>query len=182
MPRGLFTIDTGADKIAMLNIWPLAIPDAAQEGFSAFVSSISMSADTQLKPWTVTSPYFNSGNLNATTGNYTVPATGRYFIAATVSYTLNSALTLSLGAGITPWFIVRRSAPSSRDLITGLLPLLNVAVTLLTLRAVLGAGTVTLTGEVQLNAGDTVGLYYVADGMTLTLSIDSAVWSINRIT
>ncbi len=166
----------------MLNIWPLAIPNAAQEGFSAFLSSLSLSADAQLRPWTVTSPYFNSGNLDATTGDYTVPATGRYFIAATVSYTLNSAITISLGAGITPSFVVRRSAPSSADLVSGLLPLLNVAVTFLSLRAVLGAGTVTLTGEAQLNAGDTVGLYYVADGLTLTLNIESAVWSVNRIT
>ncbi|WP_444659017.1 hypothetical protein ACRQV7_00350 [Caproiciproducens sp. R2] len=165
----------------MLNIWPLAIPNAAQEGFSALISSLSLSADAQLKPWTAASPYFNSGNLDAAAGNYTVPATGRYSIAATVSYTLNAAITISLGAGITPSFIVRRSAPSSADLISGLFPLLNIAVTVLSLRAVLGAGTVALAGEAQLNAGDTVGLYYAADGMTLPLNIESAVWSVNRI-
>lgn len=71
-------------------------------------------------------------------------------------------------------------------MITGLFPVLNVNVALvLSLRTVLGNGTVTLAGDVELTAGDTVGLFYVADGLTLTLDLGGpsapVTWSIHQI-
>ncbi|WP_234973040.1 hypothetical protein [Paenibacillus vortex] len=56
----------------------------------------------------------------------------------------------------------------------------------LTLRAVLGNGAVTLAGDVQLNAGDVVGLFYDANGLTISLNLGGAtssgiVWSIFRL-
>ena len=83
--------------------------------------------------------------------------------------------------------VIRRIAPTTTDLISGLFPILNVNVALLlTLRAVLGNGTVTLAGEVELTAGDTVGLFYEADGLTIGLDLggtgNGIVWSAQRIT
>ncbi|MFP3473089.1 hypothetical protein R0J90_23815, partial [Micrococcus sp. SIMBA_144] len=62
----------------------------------------------------------------------------------------------------------------------------NIAL-LLSLRVILGNGTVTLTGDVILNAGDVIGLFYEASGLTIGLNIGSAspsgtVFSVYRIT
>jgi len=68
-----------------------------------------------------------------------------------------------------------------------LFPLLNVNVAIvLSLRAILGNGTVNLAGDVELAAGDIIGLFYVSDGLTVNLNlggVDSGgiVWSIHRI-
>ncbi|MFR9149779.1 MAG: hypothetical protein ACLVLD_10220 [Hungatella sp.] len=131
-------------------------------------------------------PYFNSGNFNPATGNYTVPATGRYIIEATINYATTAVITIALGAGINPAFVVQRSSPTVTSLITGLFPILNVNIALiLSLRTILGSGTVTLAGEVQLNAGDIIGLYYVANGLTIGLNLGGSgsgiVWSVNQI-
>nr|WP_312578768.1 hypothetical protein [Sedimentibacter sp.] len=163
-------------------------PNLALEGFSAFLPAVSTSASTQLTGWTVTSPYFDSPTFDEITGNYTVPATGNYSIYATINYSTTAAITISLGAGIDPAFVVRRTSPTVTDLISGLFPLLNVNVALvLTLRTILGNGTVTLAGEVELDAGDVVGLFYEANGLTIPLDLGGTgtpgiVWSINRLT
>lgn len=73
------------------------------------------------------------------------------------------------------------------DLISGLFPLLDVNVALvLTLRTILGNGTVTLSGQVQLDAGDVVGLFYVANGLTIPLTLGGTgtpgiVWSMVQL-
>lgn len=161
-------------------------PTATSEGFSAFLSTASVSASSQLTGWSVAAPYFNSGNFNPATGNYTVPATGRYIIEATINYATTAVITIALGAGINPAFVVQRSSPTVTSLITGLFPILNVNIALiLSLRTILGSGTVTLAGEVQLNAGDIIGLYYVANGLTIGLNLGGSgsgiVWSVNQI-
>ena len=161
-------------------------PTVTSEGFSAFLSTASVSASSQLTGWSVAAPYFNSGNFNPTNGNYTVPATGRYIIEATINYATTAVITIALGAGINPAFVVQRSSPTVTSLITGLFPILNVNIALiLSLRTILGSGTVTLAGEVQLNAGDIIGLYYVANGLTIGLNLGGSgsgiVWSVNQI-
>lgn len=163
-------------------------PNFAAEGFSAFLSTVIMSSNSQLTNWSVASPYYGNANFNPTTGNYTVPVTGRYSIAATINYTTTAAINVGLGAGINPYFVVQRTSPTATNLVTGLLPILNANVALvLSLRAVLGNGTVTLAGEVSLTAGNIVGLYYVANGMTISLNIgngasNGVVWSMHEIT
>ncbi|WP_083659790.1 MULTISPECIES: hypothetical protein [Paenibacillus] len=108
-------------------------------------------------------------------------------VQATINYSTSAVVTVSLGAGINPAFTVRRTSPTVTDLISGLFPLLNVNVALvLTLRAVLGNGAVTLAGDVQLNAGDVVGLFYDANGLAISLNLGGAtssgiVWSIFRL-
>ncbi|MFD2882106.1 hypothetical protein ACFTAO_49835 [Paenibacillus rhizoplanae] len=66
-------------------------------------------------------------------------------------------------------------------------PLLNVNIALLlSLRTILGNGTVTLAGEVELTAGDVIGLFYEADGLTIPLDLGGVssgiVWSVHRLT
>lgn len=161
-------------------------PTLTSEGFSAYLASLSVSAGSQLTGWSVAAPYFNSGNFNTANGNYTVPASGRYIIQATINYSTTAAISVALGAGVNPAFAVQRISPSPVNLITGLFPVLNVNIALvLNLRAILGSGTVTLAGEVVLNAGDVVGLFYLASGLTISLLLGGSsggiVWSVNRI-
>ncbi|WP_144519259.1 collagen-like repeat preface domain-containing protein [Bacillus thuringiensis] len=159
----------------------------ATEGFSAFLSSIAASTSTQLTNWSVSDPYYSNALFNAVTGNFTVPATGRYTFNTTINYSTVAAITISLGAGVNPAFILRRTSPITTDLLNGLFPILNVNVALvLTLRTILGAGTVTLTGDLNLNAGDIIGLFYEADGLTVPLNLggnddNGIVWSCHRI-
>jgi hypothetical protein len=109
-------------------------------------------------------------------------------IEATINYSTTAAVTVSLGVGVNPEFVVRRTSPTVTDLISGLFPLLNVNVALvLTLRTILGNGTVTLAGNVELTAGDVIGLFYEANGLAIPLDLGGAgtpgiVWSINRLT
>ncbi|MCT6925712.1 hypothetical protein [Metasolibacillus sp.] len=157
---------------------------AFTEGFSAFKSSLVTNSSTAITNWTVTAPYYSTGGFNPTTGVFTVPVTGRYSFAATLNYSTVATISLSLGSGINPAFYMRRN--TSTNVISGLFPLLNVSVTLLTLRAILGNGTVTLAGDLLLNAGDTIDLYYEANGLTIGLNlggVNSAgmVWSCHRI-
>ncbi|MGA3603226.1 hypothetical protein [Lysinibacillus agricola] len=117
-------------------------------------------------------------------GIFTVPTTGRYAFEATINYSTTAAISVGLGASINPSFAIRQN--TATNLISGLFPVLNVAVTLLTLRAILGNGTVTLAGEVNLNAGDTIDLFYNANGLTVGLTLGGAnsggiVWSCHRI-
>jgi hypothetical protein len=144
---------------------------------------------TQLSGWSVASPYFeDSTGFDELTGNYTVPATGTYSIKATINYAATAAISLSLGAGVNPYFVVRKTSPVPTDLVAGHMPIFNVNVALvLTLRTIVSNGVVTLEGEVDLDAGDIIGLFYEADGLTVSLDLGSPevtpgiVWSVNQI-
>ncbi|TQR34895.1 hypothetical protein [Brevibacillus brevis] len=162
-------------------------PAFTTENFSAFLSTVTLGESSQLVNWSTASPYYGSPSFNPLTGTYTVPATGTYAIKATINYETSEAITVSLGPEITPAIEVQRITPTATNLIIGDFPVLNVNIALvLILRTILGAGTVTLAGDVQLNAGDTVGLFYVANGLTINLNLggggEGIVWSIHRLT
>ncbi|RAT99124.1 hypothetical protein [Brevibacillus sp. Leaf182] len=162
-------------------------PAFTTENFSAFLSTVTLSASSQLVNWSTASPYYSNPSFNPVTGTYTVPATGTYAIKATINYETSAAITGSLDPAITPAFEVRRLTPTATSLIIGDFPVLNVNIALvLTLRTILGTGTVTLAGDVQLNADDTLGLFYVANGLTINLNLggsgEGIVWSIHRLT
>ncbi len=146
---------------------------------------MAVSGSTSITNWSVASPYFTTPAFNPTTGIFTVPTTGRYSFEATINYSTTAAISVTLGGGINPSFAIRQNATT--NLISGLFPVLNVNVALvLTLRAVLGNGTITLAGEVNLNAGDTIDLFYEANGLTISLTLGGAnsggiVWSCHRI-
>ncbi|NGP44495.1 collagen-like protein [Bacillaceae bacterium SIJ1] len=161
--------------------------DITSVGFSASRTPATVSANTVLDNWTVTSPYYGSPDFNPTTGEYTVPATGRYSIKAIISYQTTAALSVSLGSGINPSFVVQRTSPTPTNLVEGLFPLLNVNVALvLTLRAILGNGQVILQGDVELNAGDVISILYQSDGLTIDLNLgggspEGTIWSVHRL-
>ncbi|OMD84411.1 protoporphyrinogen oxidase, partial [Paenibacillus odorifer] len=163
-------------------------PNIQQEGFSAFKPSLAISTSTQLTGWTVTTPFYDSPSFDEVGGNYTIPTTGRYSIEATINYSTTASLSISLGAGVNPAFVVQRTSPTATNLVSGLFPVLDVNVALiLDLRAILGSGTVTLAGEFALTAGDVIGLFYVANGLTVPLNLGGAnsagiVWSVHELT
>ncbi|GAB1532161.1 MULTISPECIES: hypothetical protein [Brevibacillus] len=162
-------------------------PAFTTENFSAFLSTVTLGESSQLVNWSIASPYYGSPSFNPLTGTYTVPETGTYAIKATINYETSEAITVSLGPEITPAIEVQRITPTATNLIIGDFPVLNVNIALvLILRTILGAGTVTLAGDVQLNAGDTLGLFYVANGLTINLNLggggEGIVWSIHRLT
>jgi hypothetical protein len=149
------------------------------------IPALTTSATGQFTNWTVTAPWYGHPSFNATTGVFTAPSTGRYAISATINYVTTAAVSISLGPGINPYFAVRRTSPTAEDLITGLLPVLNISA-IVTLRGLLGNGCVTLAGDLSLNAGDTIILYYNATGATVTLQIGNSgangiFWSVHRI-
>jgi len=154
------------------------------EGFSATISNVSVSSNTQFTNWTTTTPYFSSTSFNAISGIYTVPASGRYLVNATINYATNAVITASLGNNVNPAFAVTRTSPITATLLSSLLPVFNVNVALLTLRTILGSGSVHICGEVQLNSGDTVALQYQNSGLTLALNLGNGsgiFWSMQRI-
>jgi hypothetical protein len=143
----------------------------------------------QLTGWSVASPYFEDGfGFDEITGNYTAPATGTYSIKATINYAATAAVTVSLGAGVNPYFVVRRTSPVATDLVAGQIPIFDVNVVLvLSLRTIVSSGVVTLEGDVDLNAGDVIGLFYEADGLVIPLDLGGTgvspgiVWSVNQV-
>jgi hypothetical protein len=148
---------------------------------------VNTTATTQLTNWSVASPHFSSPAFDPTLGNFTVPTTGRYTFEATINYSTTATLTAAIGAGINPSFVIRRTAPTTADLISGLVPILDVNIlAVLNLRAILGDGAVTITGDLELTAGDVIGLFYEADGLTVQLALGGnntagITWSVHRI-
>jgi len=143
-------------------------------------------SSTQLTGWTVTPPYFNNTTFDPATGEFEVPETGTYLITATINYEVDGTIDSALAPGVTPYFVVRRTSPVVTELISGELPVFEVDLAgALKQRVILANSEVTLAGEVELNAGDIVGLFYEDDTMTLGLnlgSIDKGIfWSITRL-
>ncbi|OMF07357.1 hypothetical protein BK131_26690 [Paenibacillus amylolyticus] len=149
------------------------------EGFSVTSTTYSINSITLFSNWNEASPYYGSPTFNPATGIFTAPDSGRYAIHATVNYKIDTPINVSIGRGIDPVFTVKKN--DNIDLINGYMPFLDVNIPLvLTMRTVLGSATVMLTGDVELEAGDQVGLYYEADGLSIGFSTD-IVWSIHRL-
>ena len=166
--------------------WKL-VGTPALTGFCSSVSVPNVSASTTFVIWNTSSPFYNTGNFDATSGEFTVPATGTYLISATIPYKTTAAVTVSIGAGVDPYFEVVRTSPSTASLLQAYLPVLNVNIALvLTLRSILGSATVNIGGSVELTAGDIITLKYNANGLTIPLNMGGAlgsgvVWSITKL-
>ncbi|MDQ6481315.1 hypothetical protein [Dyadobacter sp. LHD-138] len=160
---------------------------ASDPGFSATLNALTTNASTQLTGWSVTAPSYTATGFNPTTGNYTVPETGTYAIETTINYNLTTTTTVNLGVGINPYFEVRKTVPATSSIISGYLPMLNVNIILvLTLKAILDRGVVTLSRNVNLTAGDVLGLFYQNNGFTPFINIGGGLtpgvsWAIRKL-
>ena len=178
-PAGFYYYDGSA--------WNLIGTSSSLTGFSGTISNVSVTNSTTLTGWTTTTPFYNSGSFNPTTGLFTVPATGTYAITATINYKTSAAISVTLGAGVDPYFEIKRTSPTTTSLLQGYLPILNVNVALiLTLRALLGNADVSLAGTVNLNAGDVISLSYNPNGLLIAITLggtlgSGVVWSVTRI-
>ena len=159
-------------------------PPFAEVGFSATTTAAGVSSTQIIDDWTISPPYYGHPNFNEVTGIFTVPETGRYHISATVSYQTTAALSIGLADDVNPAFVVR-NLTTNEDLVSGLFPILNTSLLVLTTRVILGNGTVTLTADVELTADDEIALLYESSGLTLSLNLGGAnspiVWSVHRI-
>ncbi|GGH25175.1 hypothetical protein GCM10007423_09190 [Dyadobacter endophyticus] len=164
-------------------VWrPLHSGDAV--GFTATKNALAINASGSINDFN--QEYAAGPGLNVVTGAYTVPETGIYHVSAIVNYSTTAAVSVSLGAGVDPKINLRANGVTNK--LTGNFPLLNVNVALvLSLRAILGSGTVVLSGDVPLTAGDVLDLYYEADGLSITLNLGSGgtdngiVWSMRKL-
>jgi hypothetical protein len=134
--------------------------------------------------WSTASPFYTTSGFDAVSGNFTVPSSGKYSVKITVNYS-TSVLTASLGSSVNPSFVFRTTTPTT--LLAATLPVLNVSIALvLTLRALLSNGCVTIAGDVFLNAGEVVNVAYIADGFLSPLNLGASispgcVWSMSSL-
>lgn len=160
-------------------------PNVTTEGFSAVKSSLAVSTNSQITAFNASDPFFSSSNFNATTGYYTVPTAGIYQMQANLNYNTNAAISATLSADINPALEIRRTSTPAATLAAGQFPIVNLNLDLglvqLTIRAVLGGGSATATGLMNLDAGDVLQLYYNADGMTVALTLINVQWLIYRV-
>ena len=151
-------------------------PHVLTEGFSAYKATLGVTGDTMITNWSMPSPYFSGNNFNGATGLYTAPKTGAYQTQAIISYTAGT-ITTQLGSN-NPFFLIQRTAPTTDDILTGKLPVFDVnIVLLLNIRTLLSSSTVTMAGTMQLTQGDTIGLFYKADGMSLAFTLQNIFWA-----
>lgn len=155
---------------------------ASPAGFTATKTSMTVNTDDQLDGFTQL--YADGAGLNAAVGTYTVPSTGTYRISATVNYSTTASLTASLGAGVNPRIALNVNGVET---LSGLFPILNVNIALvLSLRAILGSGTVVISGDLPLVAGDVLDLQYIASGLGINLNLggigttNGIVWSVRK--
>lgn len=139
-------------------------------GFSAQRPPTQNNANFQLGNWTFPNSFYNGQGFDPITGTYTVPETGRYSIKAIVSYRSTIALSVSIGAGVNPSFQIRKLNETT-PLISSLLPVVNLGLTIVSIRAILGSATVALIGDVELEKGDQIGLFYNTSGLNILLDI-----------
>ncbi len=161
--------------------------DGGASIFSVNINSIAINNTTgQLNTWSASIPSYNSGDFNTISGDFTVPSTGKYKFTIIINYSTGT-LTSQLGISVNPGFVLRRTVPSTFDLISSPLPLINVNIALLlTLRIILASAQIVLVGDLELSIGDVIGLIYDADGFIPTLTLGSnftpgVIWSVSKL-
>lgn len=163
-------------------------PILATEGFSVFLPTMVTGTTATFTGWEETAPYYGNAAFDQALGEYTVPEAGRYSVEATVNFAFATAIAAALDPAVNPSLVVQRTTPGPAiNLVTGLLPVLDVAIGgTLTLRTLLRSGTVTLAGEVELDAGDVISLIYQSNGLAVDVDLGATdsgvVWSVHRLT
>lgn len=147
---------------------------------SVNISSVNLNANATLTNWTGTGMFFNDLSINTSTGVFTVPRTGKYSFKININY-LTPVLTVQLGASTNPSFILRRTSPTADNMLTCNFPVLDVNILLLiTLRVMLRRSHISIVGDLNLNAGDTIDIFYNADGFPTTINCN-VNWSIKEL-
>lgn len=132
-------------------------------------------------------PCYTGTGFDATTGNFTVPESGKYAIKITINYNVTGSIGAQIGSTVDPALVLRRTSPSTTDLIIGNFPIFDVIIALLlNLRVILGSGQVILVGDVNLSQNDVIGLFYIADGLNINLNIGGTnqpgiIWSVHSL-
>lgn len=136
--------------------WPVGAITPA--GFSAFTSGINISGNwPTFSNWQVLST--DGQDFNASNGVYTVPETGHYSIAATIVHSADTMT--SVLQGDTPKVTITNST-ANRDLLVGTFSVFDININSTTLRAILSKGTILITGNFDLNAGDRLYFSYTS--------------------
>lgn len=156
---------------------------ATPYGFTATRTSLVVTPDSPING--LTQLYAEGPGLNAAAGTYTVQATGIYRISAVVNYSTTAAISASIVGTIDPKITFRVNGVET---LSGLFPVLNVNVALiLSLKAILGSGTVVISGDVPLTVNDVLDLQYVADGLGVAINLggtsttNGIVWSVRKL-
>ena len=166
-------------------VWqPLMFGVAATPyGFTATKTSLVVNANSPIDAFTQL--YADGAGLNAAAGTYTVPASGVYRISAVVNYSTTAAISVGIVGTVDPKIALRVNGVET---LSGLFPVLNVNVALvLSLRAILGSGTVVISGDIPLAANDVLDLQYVADGLGVNINLggtsttNGIVWSVRKL-
>ncbi len=156
--------------------------------FSAVLNTFPLfPVKTQLSGWSTTTPYYSGPGFNSVTGDFIVPSNGRYSFKATINYRTATTGT-SILFNVNPTLSINRSSPNPLTLISGNFGIIdfNINVGAVKLRAILGSGQVILVGDLELNAGDIIGIYYNPQGLLTDVLLGSdtgpdVVWSVSRI-
>lgn len=185
---GLIVYQTDGDKglyIRETDGWKKLIVEDDPIGFSATKNSLTASGTTTLKGFTVQK---NNGNgFNATEGTFTAPKKGIYRVSAVVNYKTTATITANLGAGTQPYLVIRKTQPTTSDLLKSYFNVVNVNILLVVnLNVILGSGNVTVTGDIELEQGETVALVFEPGGLNINLDLGANVdkginWSIWKV-
>jgi len=143
------------------------------------------SASVGITGYTTDPPFYPGAGFGGAMGFYVVQQTGRYSVSVTFNYATTASVGVSIGDA-NPEFILRRLLPINEDLLFANLPVLNLSILgVINVRAILGSGTVTMAGDLQLNSGDLLALSYNADGINIEIDLGAPdgniVWSMTKI-
>lgn len=158
---------TGADQISL--------------GFSGATGGFILSGDPQpIGIYSTAAPYYDnsSGGFDAGTGIFTAPVDGTYSVMVTLTWGNDTG---SPSDSTPPTLYVGRNGDNS--VLLADIPVF-IDSTAQIVRAVLRAGTVSLAGDLDLNAGDTLQIYYrkntqLAD--LLVVDFPGISWSVHKL-
>jgi hypothetical protein len=147
--------------------------------FSATLSNFTLEGlgDTQLSNWSTSFPFYPGTGFTESTGTFVAPATGKYTIKMVLPYQAPTS-TLNLGSGVSPLFQINQTFPASSILLSNNLPVIDVNLgSPVIFRTLINTAYVVLEGDVLLNVGDNLNVFYISTEIGTNLTLNDAVWS-----
>lgn len=154
---------------------PGTISSFSVSNFMPLLNIGAPAEDTTITGFTApaVAPFYSSINFNAITGQYTVPSTGKWSIKALVNYFTGP---ITIPTTIAPTLAIQVNGV---DVIIAFFPVLDVIVPGINLRTMLGEASVSLEGDLLLNAGDILQIVYHPNGSTaIPMNLSNVVFSI----